>query len=142
MESIAIRTENGNINISRITIEILIFTVLRDIKEIVGPKKTVFGEITNKLIKGTSDQYENVSKEIRIEIKPDSVTVNLFLVITYGVRIPDLTWEIQSKIKEKLRETTGLEINTINVHIQGIHYPQKYRHRNQFVTQEIFVKII
>ena len=142
MELIAVRTENGNINYSRITVETVVFLVLRDIREIVGPKKTVFREITNKLIKGTLDQYEDVSKEIKIEAKLDSITVNLFLDIKYGVRIPDLTWEIQSKIKEKLKETTGLDIDKINVHIQGIHYPRKYRHKNRLVTQEIVVNII
>lgn len=142
MESIAVQTANGNINYSRITVETIIFAVLREVKEIVGPKKTVIREITNKLVKGTLDQYEDVSKEIRIETKENSVTVNLFLVINYGVRIPDLTWKIQSKIKERLKESTGLDTDTINVHIQGIHYPQKYQHNKQLVTQEMIIEII
>lgn len=142
MEAITVRTDNGNIQYSRITVETVIFIVLRDIKEIVGPKKTVIREITNKLVKGTLDQYEDVSKEIRIETKGDSVTVNLFLMITYGVRIPDLTWKIQSKIKERLKETTGLDIDTINVHIQGIHYPRKYRQNKRLVSQETILEII
>jgi uncharacterized alkaline shock family protein YloU len=141
MELVTISTKDGNINISRITMETLIYIVLRNIKAIVGPRKTVFREITNKLIKGNQDQNENISQEIRIEISPSSVIVNLFLIINYGIRIPDLTWEIQAKVKEKLKECTGLEINKINVHIQGIQYPRKYRNNNQLVTQEVFVKI-
>lgn len=143
MELATIATNNGNINISRMAIETLIHMVLRDINAVVGPKKTVFREISNKLIKGkgTLEKNENTSQEIRIEIKPDSIIVNLFLIINYGVRIPDLTWEIQAKVKEKLKETSGLEIEKINVHIQGINYPRKYRTKNKLVTQEIFVKI-
>lgn len=141
MESATITTNNGNINVFRMTIETLIHYVLRDIKAVVGPKKTVLREITNQITKGTQDNKENTSQEIRIEIKPDSVIVNLFLVINYGIRIPDLTWEIQAKVKEKLKETAGLEINVINVHIQGIRYPRKYRNRDTLVIPEIFVKI-
>ena len=67
---------------------------------------------------------------------------NLFLIINHGVRIPDLTWEIQGKVKEKLKETAGLEIDKINIHIQGIHYPRKFRNEKQILAQEMFIKII
>lgn len=141
MELATINTNNGNINVSRMTIETLIHFILRDIKAVVGPRKTVLRDITNQITKGTQDNKETTSQEIRIDIKPDSVIVNLFLVINYGIRIPDLTWEIQAKVKEKLKETAGLEINIINVHIQGIRYPHKYRNRDTLVIPEIFVKI-
>jgi uncharacterized alkaline shock family protein YloU len=65
--------------------------------------------------------------------------------VHYGIRIPDLTWEIQAKVKEKLKEITGLEINTINVHINGISYPNKNKvidkKKDKLVIPEMFVKI-
>jgi uncharacterized alkaline shock family protein YloU len=142
MELATIRTINGNVNISRITIEALIFMVLQEIKGIVCPKKTVFHGMTKKIIKNGQDQNEkNALQEIRIEIKPDSIIINLFLVVHYGIRIPDLTWEIQAKVREKIKETIGLEVEKINVHIQGIRYPRKYQDKNKLVVPEMFVKI-
>ncbi|MFW6135047.1 MAG: Asp23/Gls24 family envelope stress response protein, partial [Elusimicrobiota bacterium] len=71
----------------------------------------------------------------------DSIIINLFLIINYGIRIPDLTWEIQARVKELLKDVTYLDVDKINVHIQGINYPKKYRYETQLVTQEMFVKI-
>lgn len=140
MELATFKTDKGNINVSRITIEALIHLVLRDIKGVVSPKKTVFQNIA-KLVQGTQEENEHIFQEVKMEINPDSIIANLFLIINYGIRIPDLTWEIQARVKEKLKEMTGLEISKINVHIQGIRYPRKNKVKNQLVTQEMFVKI-
>jgi len=110
-------------------------------KAVVGPKKNVLIEISNRFTKENQEQNESISKEIKIEIKPDSIIINLYLIINYGIRIPDLTWEIQAKVKEIIKEATHLDIDKINVHIQGINYPKKYRNESQLVTQEMFLKI-
>jgi len=47
--------------------------------------------------------------------------------------------EVQAKIKEKIKETAGLEINTINIHINGIRNTGKYK--NKLGIPEMFVKI-
>lgn len=141
MELATIHSKNGNINISKITIETLIHLVLREMKAVIGPKKNVLVEISNRFTKEPQEQNESISKEIKIEIKPDSIIINLFLIINYGIRIPDLTWEIQARVKEVLKNATHLDIDKINVHIQGINYPKKYHNENQLVTQGMFVKI-
>jgi len=147
MELATIFTGKGKINISRMTLESLIHSVLKDIKGVVGPKKTILKEFSKKLAKTTQSKKDAANQEIRIEIKPDTIIVNLFLVVHYGIRIPDLTWEIQAKVKEKLKEITGLDINTINVHINGISYPNKHKKNNinnnkdKLVIPEMFVKI-
>lgn len=145
MELATIYTDKGKINISRMTLEFLIHSVLNNIKGVVGPNKTVLREFSKKLTKTAQSKKDGVNQEIRIEIKPDTIIINLFLVVHYGIRIPDLTWEIQTKVKEKLKEITGLEINTINVHINGISYPNKNKlndkKKDMLVIPEMFVKI-
>lgn len=141
MELATITTDKGNINISRMTLEFLIRLILNDIQGVVGPKRTLLKGFSNKIAKTEQSKNEGANQEIKIEIKPDSIIINLFLVVHYGLRIPDLTWEIQAKVKEKLKEVTGLDINTINVHINGISYPNKYKNKDKLVIPEIFVKI-
>jgi uncharacterized alkaline shock family protein YloU len=141
MELATVNTDKGNINISRMTIETLIYLVLKDIKGVVVPRKTRLRELSNKINKSTPEKNEGISQEIKIEIKPDSVIVNLFLIINYGIRIPDLTWEIQAKVKERLKEIAGLDVNIINIHINGIRYPNKYQNKDKLIIPEMFVKI-
>lgn len=137
MELATVKTDYGTINFSKNIIEALIRLVLQEIEGIVLSKKLIFKNTSNKLNK----KNEGTAQDIRIEIKPNSIIVSLFLTINYGIRIPDLTWEIQAKVKEKLREVTELDIDIINVHIEGIRYPNKYRKKDKLIIPDIFVKI-
>ena len=143
MEAATIITDKGSINISRITLEILIRLALQSISGIIQPKKIGFPKIIQT--SGTDVDNGKIGKnnnpDVKIEINPDSILVNLFLTINYGIRIPDLTWEVQAKVKEKIKEVTGLDIEQINVHIQGIYFSKRHNSKKKLVSQGSFLKI-
>lgn len=141
MELATIVTDKGSINISRIIIETLVCLVLQNIDGITQPKRVGFPKIVQTTVAGGDKIGKNIMPEIKVEIKPNSILVNLFLTINYGVRIPDLTWEVQAKVKEKIKEVTALDIEQINVHIQGIHFFKKHHNRKRLVEQGSFLKI-
>ena len=143
MEAATIITDKGSINISRITLEILIRLALQSINGIIQPKKIGFPKIiqTSGADVDNGKIGKNNNPDVKIEIKPDSILVNLFLTINYGIRIPDLTWEVQAKVKEKIKEVTGLDIEQINVHIQGIYFSKRYNSKKKLVSQGSFLKI-
>ena len=143
MELASVVTDKGSINFSRDIIEILIQLILQNIKGVIHLKKPGLrksAELTTEK-DGSSQVSTGVLQEVKVEIKPGSIIINLFLIIHYGIRIPDLTWEIQAKIKEKLNEVTGLNIDQINVHIQGIRFSKKHYHGRKLVTPGAFLKI-
>ena len=133
MEFATIVTERGKINISRITLEALIRLILLDVEGISRPKRRRFRKIIQQ---DNVDNNTNINQDIKVEIKTDSIAVNLFLFINYGVRIPDLTWEAQSKVKERIKEITS-----IDVHIQGVIFSKKFQDKRNFVNQGNFLKI-
>lgn len=141
MELAKVTNEKGTILFSRITLETLVYLTLLEIPGISIHKKNSLRRFTNRIIKSGDEDNQQTSQDIRIDIKPNAIIVNLFLIIHYGLRIPDLTWEIQAKVKEKIKEQAELEVQKINIHIQGIRYPKKIRKNNQLVSPEIFVKI-
>ncbi len=141
MELATIVTDKGSINISRVIIEILVRLVIQSIDGIVQPRRAGFPKIVQTPDTGSDKVSKSISPDVKVEIKPDSILINLFLIINYGIRIPDLTWEVQAKIKEKIKEVTSLDIEQINVHIQGIHFYKKYNNRKRLVAQGSFLKI-
>jgi uncharacterized alkaline shock family protein YloU len=48
---------------------------------------------------------------------------------------------VQAKVKEKIKEVTGLDIEQINVHIQGIYFSKRYNSKKKLVSQGSFLKI-
>jgi len=50
----------------------------------------------------------------------DAIIISLGLVVFYGVNIPQLCYEIQSQIKNKVEEMCGTEVKSVNIEIEGI----------------------
>lgn len=64
---------------------------------------------------------KNLAKGVKVELGEEQVAVDLFVVVEYGVRIPDVAWKIQENVKRAIEGMTGLEVVEVNVHIQGVH---------------------
>ncbi|OGD15439.1 hypothetical protein A2V47_08570 [Candidatus Atribacteria bacterium RBG_19FT_COMBO_35_14] len=137
-----IKTELGEINVTGETIGYIVSLNLADVKGVVGSKKTIIKEITDILMGDTSENgIEETSRTIKVEIKDNKPLINIYIVIKYGVRIPDIAWDIQSRVKESLREKLGTDINEINVHVQGIQFPKKTQSRKDLIASNLFVKV-
>ena len=63
---------------------------------------------------------KNLSKGVRVEINEKQASIDLFIIVDYGCRIPEVAWSIQEKVKKSVENMTGLEVSAVNIHIQGV----------------------
>jgi len=137
-----VKTDLGEININRETIRSMVSLNLAEVKGVVGSRKSIIKEITDMLRGGTSEnETEEATRPIRIETKDNKPLISLYIIIKYGVRIPDIAWDIQSRVKEGLIKKLGIEVNEIDIHIQGIQFPKKIQSRKDLVASNLFVKV-
>lgn len=66
----------------------------------------------------------NLSKGVKVVTKNESTTVDLYVVVKYGYRIPDLAYEIQETVKNTIESLSGIVVDAVNIHIQGIDYSE------------------
>lgn len=135
-----IKNNLGKINISIETIESMVSLNLANVKGLVGSKKTIVKEITDMLI-GKINKKNNTPRNIKVEIKDNNIFIDLSIIIKYGVRIPDIAWDIQNRIKEDLIKKIDSDAREINIHIQGIQFPKKAQSRKDLVASNLFVKV-
>lgn len=135
-----IKNNLGEINISIETIESMVSLNLAKVKGLVGSKKTIVKEITDMLI-GKINKKNNTPRNIKVEIKDNNIFIDLSIIIKYGVRIPDIAWDIQNRIKEDLIKEIDSDAREINIHIQGIQFPKKAQSRKDLVASNLFVKV-
>jgi uncharacterized alkaline shock family protein YloU len=135
-----IETIYGKVSIPKETIENLVKINLVDVKGLVGSKKTIIKEITD-ILRGKIDNEDRNRRNIKVEVKKDGIFIDLFIVLKYGVRIPDIAWEIQNKIKKELKKQIEAENIEINIHVQGIQFSKKMQSKKNLVASNIFVKV-
>lgn len=64
---------------------------------------------------------------VRISIgegTPPEIGVDAFINIRYGLRIPDVAWDVQEVVRNQLEAFTGYHVKAVNVFVQGIFFGQ------------------
>lgn len=63
---------------------------------------------------------KNLSKGIKVEVGEKETKIDVNIIVEYGVRIPDVAFEIQGRVKKAVETMTGLKVSGVNIHVQGI----------------------
>lgn len=63
---------------------------------------------------------KNLSKGIKVDVGEKETKIDVNIIVEYGVRIPDVAFEIQGRVKKAVETMTGLKVSGVNIHVQGI----------------------
>lgn len=64
-------------------------------------------------------------KGVKVELQDDGIAIDVYVIMEYGISIPDVAQKIQDNIFQALRTMTSLEMKTANIHVVGIQFEQK-----------------
>ena len=65
---------------------------------------------------------KNTTQGVKVEIEDNLTNIDLYLVVDYGVKIPELAWSVQETVKANVEAMTGLNVAAVNIHIEGINF--------------------
>lgn len=87
--------------------------------------KGVFG-MNGGLVEGFSEIFgkKSFSKGVKVQVSEKDATIDLYIIVEYGCRIPDIAWEIQNRVKTAVENMTGLKVLEVNIHVQGVNLPK------------------
>ena len=63
---------------------------------------------------------KNLAKGIKVEVGDKDAKIDVNIIVEYGVRIPDVAFEIQNRVKKAVETMTGLKVIEVNVNVQGV----------------------
>ncbi len=113
---IAYETRLGKIKISEAYLSKLIGHEVTSCFGVVGMvPNTGKQKIFNKLSKN-----QQLDTGINVVGDADTISVELHIVVTYGMNINAIAASITEKVKYAVKETTGIEVNKVTVKIDGI----------------------
>lgn len=78
-------------------------------------------------ILGSNKKY---SKGVKIELDGNNVVIDLFVIVRYGVRIPDVAFSIQNSVKTQVETMTGLNVESVNINVQGVTFDKVSKKNN------------
>lgn len=63
---------------------------------------------------------ESLTHGISVELKDNRITLDFHVIVVYGVNISSVADNLISTVKYQVEEFTGLEIEKINIYVEGV----------------------
>ena len=125
-------TEIGNIKISVDVVATIAGIAASQTKGVAGMYSSFAGGIAEML-----GAKKNPSKGVKVDMSEDSVKIDLYIVVEYGVRVPELAWEIQEGVKNSVETMTGLGVDKVNIHIEGVSFASEENENSIAVPDDV-----
>lgn len=110
-----IKTENDTIKISDDVVAVIAGVAVSEVPGVAGMAGGFAGGIS-EVFSGK----KNLAKGIKVEIDEKNAKIDVNIIVEYGSRIPDVAFEIQTRVKKAVESMTGLKVEEVNVHVQGV----------------------
>ena len=119
-EKALVKTDTGlgTIKIADEVVSIIAGLAATEIDGIAGMSGGLVGGIAEVLGR------KNFSKGVKVEVGEREAAIDLYIIVKYGVRIPDVALAAQENIKRAIETMTGLSVVEVNVNVQGVHFPE------------------
>ncbi len=62
----------------------------------------------------------NLSKGVKVTVGEREAAVDVYVVLDYGVKIPEVALRVQENVRNAIETMTGLVVVEVNVHVQSV----------------------
>lgn len=109
-------TKLGSINISNDVIATIVGGAAMECYGVVGmASQKVLKDGFYELLK-----KENYARGIIVTSQDTGIVVDMYIIVGYGMKISEIVSEVQKKVKYVLETALDVEVEAINVYVQGV----------------------
>lgn len=83
----------------------------------------LWGGITDTITKNILGK-DPTGKGLKLATEEDCYVLDVYVVVDYEVRIPEVAWNIQENVKNAIEKMTEIKVKAVNIHIQDVHFPE------------------
>ena len=115
--AVELATEYGNIFVTDEVIALLAGSAALDCYGLVGmaSRKQLKDGIAELL------RLDNLSRGVEIRRGAEgTLAIDLYIIVSYGTKISVVAHNVQTKVKYVLNEVVGLQVETVNIYVQGV----------------------
>jgi len=111
--------ENGKVTFADDVIAIIAGLAATEIPGVAGMSGGIVGGIAEMLGK------KNLTKGVKVEVGEKEAAINLYIIVEYGAKIPEVAWNVQENVKKAVETMTGLQVVEVNIHVQGVNFEKE-----------------
>ncbi len=109
--------DSGILKISEDVVGVIAGIAANEVEGVAGMSGGLVGDIGEILGK------KSLSKGVKVDIEDGEAAIDLYLIIEFGMKIPNVAQKVQESCKQAVETMTGLVVTSVNVHVQGVTMP-------------------
>ena len=107
--------EDSKVRISDEVIAAIASVAASQVQGVSAMSGNLVGDIGNVIMRKKSK-----GRGVKVSSGEKEVTLDLYLNVKYGTRIPEIAYKVQESVKKSVEGMTDLRVQQVNIHIQGI----------------------
>ena len=115
MKETSMNTHMGNVSIGNDVIAQYAGSIAMECFGIVGMAGINVRDGLVKLLK-----KESMTRGINVSIRNNKLTINFHVIVAYGISISAVADNLIENVKYKVEEFTGMEVDKINIFVEGV----------------------
>ena len=119
----------GQIKIADEVVGIIAGLAAIEVEGVAGMSGGLAGDISEMLGK------KSLSKGVKVEVGEKEAAIDLYIIVKYGIKVPEVAWEIQENVKNTVESMTGLNVIEVNINIQGVNIEKEEEKKEESVEQ-------
>ena len=127
--------EIGDVKIASDVVTVIATIAATEVNGISSMSGGLTGDIAEKF------GVKSSNKGIKVQVGDTETIIDLYLIVEYGVKVPDVAWEVQQNVKKSVEAMTGLKVAEVNIHIQGINIIKEHKEHKEHKEEDITKKI-
>ena len=108
-------TDDSSVVISEEVVSVIAGVAVSEVSGVVDTAGGFAGGLSEVL-----SGKKKLSKGIKVEVGEKETKIDVNIIVEYGIRIPDIAFDIHNRVKKSVKEMTGLDVVAVNVHVQGV----------------------
>ena len=113
----------GQIRINNNVIAVIAHETAEKVPGVVELQGSLADDIAGMIGKKAKDRGIRIEKE-----NEELLTIDLTVVLEFGVKIPEICFQLQTAVKSAVEEMTGQPVFAVNVVVQGIRSQRETKH--------------
>lgn len=110
--------DKGTVNISEEVVAAIAALAISEVDGVYGLSSSFTADLKEMLGK------KNMSKGVKLTMEEETVSIECFVVVTYGFEIPVVAANIQEAVTTAVESMAGLKVSAVNVDVCGISAPK------------------
>lgn len=114
--AVKIKTQFGTVDIDNDVISTVVGGAATDNYGVVGmASRNQLRDNVNDILK-----RENYSRGVVVTQNDNGISIDVYIIVSYGTKISEVSKNVQSKVKYNLESMLGVTANSVNVVVQGV----------------------